>query len=243
MRPAEAANKGIGVPVGCAKTIMTDHAPMKRLDFARRAPDDMRTRARTFLAEMAQRRSVRVFSDTPVPPEVLEDCVATAAQAPSGANKQPWTFVVVTDPEVKRQIREAAEEEERSFYGGRAPERWLEDLEAFGTDANKPFLEAAPALIVLFAQKHGATPDERHYYVQESVGIACGFLLAALHHAGLATLTHTPSPMKFLAQILGRPDNERPYLLIPVGFPVEDCEVPDIQRKPRDEVLQWRGPR
>jgi iodotyrosine deiodinase len=220
-----------------------DDAPMKPLIFTRRSPEEMQTRAARLLKEMAGRRSVRTFSSEPIPDGVLADCIATAAQAPSGANKQPWTFVVVTDSDLKRQIRIAAEEEESEFYGGRAPERWLEDLRPFATDADKGFLETAPALIVVFGQKHGASATERHYYVQESVGIACGFLLAALHHAGLATLTHTPSPMKFLSEVLARPGHERPYLLIPVGLPAPDCEVPDIQRKPLAEVLDWRGPR
>lgn len=197
----------------------------------------MRARAASFRAEMTQRRSVRFFAPDPVPPGVVQDCIATAAQAPSGANKQPWTFVLVTEPALKSKIRAAAEEEERAFYGGRAPERWLADLAPLGTTASKPFLEIAPALIVVFAQKYGEGPQEKHYYVQESVGIACGFLLAALHHAGLATLTHTPSPMGFLQALLGRPANERPYLLIPVGWPTEDCEVPHISRKSIDEVL------
>jgi nitroreductase len=193
------------------------------------------------LDDARRRRSVRDFSDEPVPLDVVRRCIETAAQAPSGANKQPWTFVLVTDPELKRRIREGAEAEERAFYAGRASERWLADLEPLGTDAKKPFLETAPALIAVFAQRHG--PEDaggepaRHYYVAESVGIACGFLIAALHHAGLATLTHTPSPMKFLGQILERPDNERPYLLLPVGYPAPDCEVPDIERKPLDTVL------
>jgi len=210
------------------------------LAFTRRPPAEMSARARAFCEELRARRSVRDFSDEPVPRGVLSACVEAAAQAPSGANKQPWTFVLVTDPELKARIRAAAEEEEAAFYGGRAPERWLEDLAPLGTDADKPFLTTAPALIVVFAQRHGASPDERHYYVNESVGIAVGFLLAALHHAGLATLTHTPSPMGFLAGILGRPANERAYLLIPVGFPAPGCQVPDIQRKPLDEVLLER---
>jgi nitroreductase len=167
----------------------------------------------------------------------LLKCIETAAQAPSGANKQPWTFVLVTDPATKKKIRLAAEEEERAHYGGRAPDSWLQDLEPLGTDEHKPFLETAPALIVVFAQRYGETRDEQHYYVNESVGIAVGFLLAALHHAGFAALTHTPSPMKFLAAILGRPENERPYLLIPVGYPEDGCEVPDIRRKELKEVL------
>lgn len=212
-------------------------APMIPLPFTRRAPEEMLTRAEAFCEEIRARRSVRHFSPDPVPEEVLRRCIEAAAQAPSGANKQPWTFVLVTSPEVKRRIREGAEVEERAFYGGRAPERWLQDVKPFGTDWEKPFLEVAPALIVVFAQRHGPSEDERHYYVNESVGIAVGFLLAALHHAGLATLTHTPSPMQFLAEILGRPKNERPYLLLPVGYPAPGCEVPAIARKPLDEVL------
>jgi iodotyrosine deiodinase len=207
------------------------------LAFTRRTPPDMVARAKEFLTEVSTRRSVRQFSGDPVPREAILDCIRAAAQAPSGANKQPWTFVLVTDPDVKKRIREAAEVEERAHYGGRASERWLADLEPLGTDADKPFLEIAPALIVVFARRHGATPDEQHYYVSESVGIAVGFLLAALHHAGFATLTHTPSPMKFMGEILGRPSNERAYLLIPVGLPADDCRVPDIPRKGLDEYL------
>jgi nitroreductase len=201
------------------------------LSFTSRPPAEMAQRAREFLDEMRMRRSVRHFSADPVPHQALLDCIAAAGQAPSGANKQPWSFVVVTDAGVKKRIREAAETEERAHYGGRASERWLADLEPLGTDADKPFLEIAPALVVVFAQRHGATAAEQHYYVSESVGIATGVLIAALHHAGFATLTHTPSPMKFLAEILGRPAGERPYLLIPVGFPADGCRVPNIKRK------------
>ena len=212
-------------------------APSTRpLQFQRLSPDEMRARAGATCEELRLRRSVRHFSPEPVDLGVLRRCIEAAAQAPSGANKQPWTFVLVTSAEVKRAIREAAEEEEKAFYAGRAPDRWLADLAPLGTDASKPFLEEAPALIVLFAQRHGAD-GEHHYYVNESVGIAAGFLIAALHHAGLATLTHTPSPMNFLAKILGRPAHERPYLLLPVGYPVPGCQVPDIQRKPLAEVL------
>jgi iodotyrosine deiodinase len=207
------------------------------LDSPRLPVDEMLARAAAFCDEVRRRRSVRHFSPEAVPEEVLVRCIEAACQAPSGANKQPWTFVLVTSPEVKRRIREGAEDEERAFYGGRAPERWLRDLEPLGTGWEKPFLEEAPALIVLFAQRYGASDEERHYYVSESVGIAAGFLLVALHHAGLATLTHTPSPMNFLADILGRPKNERPYLLLPVGYPAPGCEVPAITRKPLDEVL------
>jgi iodotyrosine deiodinase len=222
---------------------MTSEPRMKPLEFARYAEDEQRRRAREFLLELRRRRTVRQFSDRPVPQAILDDCIAAAATAPSGANKQPWTFVLVTDPALKLRIREGAENEERAFYGGRAPERWLRDLEPFGTDAHKPFLEIAPALIVVFAQKHGPpATDERHYYVQESVGIAVGFLLAALHHAGLATLTHTPSPMGFLGELLGRPANERAFVLIPVGYPADDAQVPDITKKPLSEVLVIKGP-
>jgi iodotyrosine deiodinase len=209
----------------------------KPLDFKRLEPEQMREASETFLETMRRRRSVRTFSGDSVPREVLLNCIEAAAQAPSGANKQPWTFVLVTDPELKHKIRESAEVEERAHYGGRAPEAWLADLAPLGTDANKPFLEIAPALIVVFAQKYGEQKDDQHYYVNESVGIATGFLLAALHHAGFVTLTHTPSPMKFLAEILERPENERAYILIPVGYPAEGCIVPDIDRKSLEEVL------
>lgn len=208
----------------------------KGLDFERLAPDEMCRRAEGFLAQIRTRRSVRHFSTESVPIDVVERCIEAAAQAPSGANKQPWTFVLVTDPDTKRRIREAAEDEERAFYGGRASQRWLEDLAALGTGPDKPFLEEAPALIVVFAQKQG-TDDDQHYYVSESVGIAVGFLLAALHAAGLGTLTHTPSPMRFLSTVLGRPANERAYMIIPIGYPVAGCEVPDIERKPLEDVL------
>lgn len=207
------------------------------LSFDRRDPTDMTDRARAFFEEIRRRRSVREFSPEPIPLEAVERCIEAAGQAPSGANKQPWTFVLVTDPELKAKIRVAAEDEERAFYDGRAPQRWLDDLAALGTDENKPFLETAPALIAVFAQRYGPDADERHYYVSESVGIAVGFLLAALHHAGFATLTHTPSPMKFLGEVLGRPKNERAYVLIPVGLPAEGCRVPDIRRKSVDEIL------
>lgn len=217
--------------------------PMKRLDFVAYPPAEMGTRAREFLAEIRRRRSVRQFSPRPIPRQILEDCIAAAASAPSGANKQPWTFVLVTDPALKKRIRVAAEKEERSFYHGRAPRRWLTDLVPLGTDSHKPFLETAPALIVVFARKYGETAAERHYYVNESVGIAVGFLLTALHHAGLATLTHTPSPMRFLRYVLDRPANERAYMLIPVGLPADGCQVPDITRKTPAEVLVHRGPR
>ena len=216
---------------------MAETRPMRPLEFERLPEEEMRSRAESFLTIMRGRRSVRAFSDRPVPLDVVERCIETAAQAPSGAHKQPWTFALVTDPALKRQIREAAEAEERAFYGGRAPDDWLEDLEPFATGPDKPFLEHAPALVVVFAQRHGATPADRHYYVSESVGLATGMLLAALHQSGLATLTHTPSPMGFLAKVLRRPPNERPFLLIPVGYPADGCEVPDLERKGLDQVL------
>lgn len=205
------------------------------------SPDEMVERSRAFLERMRKRRSVRHFSGREVPRDVLMNCIAAAATAPSGANKQPWTFVLVTDPVIKHRIRLAAEREERAFYSGRAPQRWLDDLAPLATDENKEFLDIAPALIAVFAKKHGKEADERHYYVSESVGIAVGFLLAALHDAGLATLTHTPSPMAFLREILERPANEGAYVLIPVGYPAEDCRVPDIERKALGEVVVVKG--
>lgn len=208
------------------------------LEFVRYDDDEMVSRSISFLELMRSRRTVRHFSSKAVPREALLNCIETAAQAPSGANKQPWSFVLVSDAGLKKNIREGAEQEEREHYGGRASERWLLDLEPLGTDENKPFIETAPALIAVFAQRFGTTPDDQHYYVNESVGIAVGFLLAALHNAGFATLTHTPSPMKFLNKLLQRPYNERAYLLIPVGLPADDCRVPDIERKQRDEYFQ-----
>jgi len=192
--------------------------------------------ARAFLERMRTRRSVRHFSERPVDRAVIEACVAAAGTAPSGANKQPWRVVAVSDAATKRRIREAAEAEEREFYARRAPPEWLADLAPFETNPDKPFLEVAPWLLVVFRLTQ--TDDGGQvYYGQESVGIACGLLLAALHHAGLAALTHTPSPMGFLATTLGRPAHERPYLLIPVGYPADDCRVPDLARKPLDAIL------
>ncbi len=214
--------------------------PMKPLGFSRLSLQQMRQRASDFADELARRRSVRHFSREAIPIDVVQTCIRAAATAPSGANKQPWRFVLIIDPDVKRRIRTGAEAEEQAFYSGRAPDRWLSDLAPLGTDADKPMLEQAPVLIAVFALKYGASAEEQHYYVQESVGIAVGILLAALHQAGLATLTHTPSPMAFLGEILDRPPNERPYLLIPVGYPASDCQVPDITRKPLDAVLVHR---
>ena len=191
---------------------------------------------------LSTRRSLREFSDSPVSRQTIERLIALAASAPSGANKQPWHFVAVQDPEVKRQIRLAAEEEERAFYGGRASDQWLEDLKPFGTDWEKPFLETAPWLIVVFRKNYEVEEDgqkAKNYYVQESVGIACGFLIAAIHAAGLSTLTHTPSPMDFLGKILGRPANERAFLLMPVGYAVDDAHVPDISKKDLGEISDF----
>jgi iodotyrosine deiodinase len=202
-------------------------------------PDEMRRRAAAFRAEMQRRRSVRTFSSRPIAREVIEDCLLTAGSAPSGANMQPWSFVVVSDPETKRRIREAAESVESEFYHEKAPEHWLDALSALGTDDRKPFLEEAPYLIVIFAQTSGVRPDGRivkHYYVRNSVGIATGLLIAAIHNAGLAALPYTPPRMGFLSRILNRPQNEQPFLVLIVGYPAEGAEVPDIARKTLQEI-------
>lgn len=207
-----------------------------------RSPEELQSRARAFYDEVRLRRTVRDFSPRPVPRGVIEPCLLAAGTAPNGANHQPWHFVAVGDPDVKRRIREAAEEEERAFYGGRAPQEWLDALAHLGTDEHKPFLETAPWLIAIFAESWtpGAEGERsKNYYVTESVGIATGILITALHHAGLATLTHTPSPMKFLNGVLGRPDNERPFLLLVVGYPSDDAEVPDIGKKSLDEIATF----
>jgi iodotyrosine deiodinase len=204
--------------------------------------DEMKTRAAELSRRLRRRRTVREFSERPVPREIIESCILSAASAPSGANQQPWHFVVVSDPALKRKIREGAEEEERAFYRGRAPDEWLEALSHLGTDEHKPFLEMAPYLIVVFAQNHGVRPDGthfKHYYVGESVGIATGMLIVAIHDAGLVSLTHTPSPMGFLNEILGRPANERPYLILVVGYPKEGARVPQITKKSLDEIATF----
>jgi len=198
-------------------------------DFVERDVEEMRARSRAFFDEMSRRHTVRDYRPDPIPLDVIENCIAAAARAPSGANHQPWHFCVVGDPKLKAEIREAAEEEERAFYAGRAGDEWLEALRPLGTDPNKPFLEIAPWLIAVFAQKRGGVePGQsfKNYYINESVGIACGLLLAALHHAGLATLTHTPNPMTFLSEKLGRPPTEKPYLLIVAGRPAADAMIP-----------------
>jgi iodotyrosine deiodinase len=209
-----------------------------------RDDDEIAARARRFRELTALRRSVRDFDSRPVAREVIEQCLLTAGSAPSGANQQPWFFSVITQPEHKRRVREAAEAEERAFYAGRAPGEWLDALAPLGTDASKPFLETAPVLIAVFAQKYGLRADGSrysHYYVPESVGIAIGFLVAALHQAGLATLTHTPSPMGFLTTLCGRPDNERPVVLLVAGHPAPGCQVPVAGgiKKPLDAIAQW----
>ena len=205
--------------------------------------DEMMRRAQAFHRQLKRRRTVRDFSDRPVPRPVIDECLRAAATAPSGANLQPWHFVVVGDPETKRRIRIAAEAEEREFYRHRAPQEWLDALAPLGTDENKPFLERAPWLIAVFVQRYGRLADGRrvkHYYPMESVGIATGMLIAALHTAGLATLTHTPSPMKFLNGILGRPKAaERPFLLLVAGYPDGNARVPDIGRKPLAEIVTY----
>lgn len=192
-----------------------------------------------FVDDLVRRRSVRDFAPTPIPAGVLEDAVRAAASAPSGAHVQPWRFVIVTDPDVRQRLRDGAEAEESEFYERRASQEWLDALSALGTDAEKPFLTDAPALIAVFEVHRGPT-SPKPYYAKESVGIAVGFLLTALHQAGLATLTHTPSPMKFLNALLGRPPEERGFVLIPVGYPAAGATVPAIERKSLDEVLVWR---
>ena len=220
---------------------MTDDR-FEPLDWRPLAEEEMVRRAREFRVEASRRRTVRHFSDRPVSRSVIEDCIRAAGTAPSGAHRQPWRFVAVSDQETKRRIRVAAEREEKEFYGHRAPADWLEALAPLGTDADKPFLETAPWLIVIFAESHGVDDcGERvkNYYVQESVGIATGILIAAAHIAGLATLTHTPSPMRFLGSLLGRPENERPYLILVAGHPAEGALVPALVRKPLEEIATF----
>ena len=219
---------------------MPDFLPYS--DYEELDPTMMRRRAAEFYAQMQRRRSVRQFSSRPIPEGVIEDCPRAAGTAPSGAHHQPWHFGVVRGPGLKRRIREGAEAEERAFYHGRAPQQWLAALAPLGTDEHKPFLEEAPALIAIFAENYSeAEPGERkkHYYVQESVGIATGFLIAALHQAGLACLTHTPSPMNFLRELLGRPACERPFLLLVVGYPHPEARIPDLRRKSLEQFVSF----
>ncbi|MEQ9082091.1 MAG: nitroreductase family protein [Sandaracinaceae bacterium] len=210
-------------------------APVPPEESARRIADDYRV--------MEERRSVRHFSTDPVPRSVIEDAIRIAGTAPSGAHRQPWYFVAISDPELKRQIREAAEKEEREFYERRAPKEWLDALAPLGTDTVKEHITDAPWLLVVFRRDWERLPDGtklKGYYLNESVGIAVGFLISALHRAGLATLTHTPAPMTFLREICGRPESEKPFVIMPVGYPAEDCEVPDIGRKPLEEIAEIR---
>lgn len=219
-----------------------DHFAHRPLGFTRLSPDEMARRAGDFRARMSARRTVRDFSPDPVPRALIEDCLRAAGSAPSGANLQPWHFVAVSDRALKQEIRVAAEAEEREFYEHRAPDDWLAALAPLGTGPEKPFLEIAPWLIAIFEQRWGHDAEGhkvKHYYPKESVGIATGLLIAALHHAGLATLTHTPSPMKFLNRILGRPPEERPFLLLVVGHPAPGARVPDISRKPLEEIATF----
>jgi iodotyrosine deiodinase len=212
------------------------------LEFTPISETEMLHRAKEFYTLLKRRRSVRDFSEKSVPREIIEQALLTAGTAPNGANQQPWHFVVVSNPEVKKKIREAAEEEERTFYRERAPEEWLDALAPLGTDEHKPFLETAPYLIAIFAQAHGVKEDGtkvKHYYVSEGVGIATGFLVAALHNAGLACLTHTPSPMNFLNEILQRPSNERPFVLLVVGYPAEHTKVPVITKKGLKQIATF----
>ena len=211
-------------------------------DYEEYPSEKMIARAVAFYEQARRRRTVRHFSDRPVSRQVIESCLLAAGTAPNGANMQPWHFVVVSDPAIKRQIRQAAEAEEREFYSVRAPQEWLDALAPLGTDEHKPFLETAPYLIIIFAQSYGLLSDGRkvkNYYVQESVGIATGLLITALHYSGLATLTHTPSPMGFLNQILDRPKNERPFLLLVVGYPAENAQVPVITKKSLSEIATF----
>lgn len=202
--------------------------------------DETQNAAKAYYNLLDQRRSVREFSDQAIPIEVVENIIMTASSAPSGAHKQPWTFCVIQDPAIKKAIREAAEKEEYENYHGRMSEEWLKDLEKFATDWNKPFLETAPYLIVLFKKAYDFNEDgskSKNYYVNESVGIAAGFLISAIHQAGLVTLTHTPSPMNFLQKILNRPENERAFLLLPIGYPADDAQVPILHRKSKEDVI------
>jgi len=216
------------------------HIPLE--DFQQLGPEQMEQRSAEFYDRIKTRRSVRDFSDSPIPDSVIENCLLAAGTAPNGANLQPWHFCVVKSQDVKSEIRKAAEAEEYEFYNGKAPQDWLEALAPLGTDESKPFLETASTLIVIFSQSFGtddAGEKVKHYYVSESVGIATGFLIAALHDAGCATLTHTPSPMKFLNRILDRPSNERPFLVLVVGKPADGVLVPDITKKPINQIATW----
>jgi len=224
------------------KTKLINNYPFVSYSKTTYDPGVMIDRSESFFRSMDKRRTVRDFSNKPVPRAVIENIIRTASTAPSGAHKQPWTFCVVESPALKKQIREAAEKEEYESYHGRMSPEWIKDLEPIGTGWEKPFLETAPFLIIVFKRSYEMDPGghkHQNYYVTESVGLACGFLLAAIHHAGLAALTHTPSPMNFLAKILERPENEKPFLLIPVGYAAEECWVPDLKRKELEHFISW----
>jgi iodotyrosine deiodinase len=222
------------------ESVMTQFVPLTSYQVY--SPDEMAQRAKSFKEEIVRRRTVRQFSPQPILRSVIEDCLVVAGSAPSGANLQPWHFVVVGDSIIKQKIREAAENEEHAFYHGRAPQEWLDALAPLGTDEHKPYLEVAPYLIVIFAKNFERLPDGRklkNYYSTESVGIATGMLITAIHHAGLVSLTHTPSPMGFLNEVLGRPSNERAFLILVVGYPAEDASVPNISKKPLEEIATF----
>ena len=224
------------------KSIEINGYKHKLYDGANIQQNETAQKAKDLLALLSSRRSIREFSDKRVDKSIIQDIIMTASSAPSGANKQPWTFCAVSKQSLKEKIKEAAEAEERESYANRMSDAWLKDLEPFGTDANKQFLSIAPWLIVVFKKVYDVGPEGEklnNYYVSESVGIACGMLISAIHNAGLVTLTHTPSPMNFLAKVLGRPKNERPYLLLPVGYPAEEVYVPDIEKKGVDDVIAW----
>ena len=218
---------------------MSGHVPLT--GYVRLGEADMAARLADFLTHLSKRRTIRDFSDTPVPRELIETAIKVAATAPNGANQQPWHFVAISDRETKRAIREAAEEEERAFYGGRASDEWLDALQPLGTDDQKPFLETAPWLIAVFAERSGPN-GEKHYYVNESVGLATGMLITALHSVGLGTLTHTPAPMTFLREICGRPEREKPFVLLVVGYPADDCTVPKhaLDKKPFEAISTFK---
>lgn len=221
---------------------MTDRYPQIPYQPTRLTEAEMHQRAERFYADMDRRRSVRFFSDDPVPRRLIELAIETASTAPSGAHRQPWRFVAVSDPAIKKEIRVAAEIEEKKSYEGRMPDEWLDALRPLGVDWRKPFLETAPWIVVAFEELYGLDENgnkSKNYYVPQSTGLACGLFIAALHQMGLSTLTHTPSPMKFLTKILGRPKNERPFILFPVGYPADDATVPDLERKPLDQVALW----
>lgn len=222
---------------------MTEPKFIEHRDFIAREPDEMLERSAAFLDLMKRRRTVREFSDRPVAREVIENAILTAGRAPSGANKQPWHFAAISSATLKTRLREAAEEEERAFYGGKASDDWLQDLVPFGTNEHKPFLEIAPWLIAVFKQSYELNPETgekaKNYYVPESAGLAAGFLIAALHNAGLATLTHTPSPMGFLNELCGRPKNEHATMLVVAGYPADHVMVPDIDKKPLEAFSTW----